>query len=530
MGIRKTISILLLLSLPGINSFGQISPGDLSDYHAHLEGIANCTKCHILGQKVSNEKCLDCHTELKSRIAGKKGYHASSEILGRECVSCHSDHHGRNFEMIRFDEKAFNHKLTGYELEGAHAEQKCIACHKKEFIADQKIRDKKYTYLGLGTDCLACHADYHQNTLSSRCADCHGFNKFKPASGFDHSNTRFSLDGKHRDVECIKCHRIETRDGTPFQVFAGVTFSNCTSCHTDVHNNRFGQDCRQCHSEESFHVIKGMSSFDHSKTDYPLEGRHQLVKCSGCHRTKYTDPLRHDKCSECHTDYHREQFARQGSKPDCSWCHNTKGFSMTSFTIERHNEGAFVLDGAHLATPCIVCHKKDDRWEFRDIGIRCADCHQDLHRNYLDEKYYPEAKCTACHSASSWRDIMFDHIVTGWELKGSHKRQTCRACHFPETSPGRSTQRFKDLNPDCTTCHSDVHRGQFASNGRTDCSRCHGSDGWTPEGFDHNAARFILDGKHKDVACVKCHILVKEGETVYRKYKFEDISCEACHR
>jgi len=103
----------------------QISPGELAEVHAHLEGISNCTKCHTLGDKVSNEKCLDCHTELKARIDQNKGNHASAEIKGKACVTCHNDHHGRKFEIIRFDKDKFDHKLAGFEVLGAHAKKTC---------------------------------------------------------------------------------------------------------------------------------------------------------------------------------------------------------------------------------------------------------------------------------------------------------------------------------------------------------------------------------------------------------------------
>ena len=106
----------------------QLSPGDLASPHAHLEGIANCTKCHVIGNKVTNEKCLACHKEIDSRIDQRKGYHASSEVAGKDCFACHSDHHGRNFEIVRFDKEKFNHQLTGYKLTGAHLRQDCKAC------------------------------------------------------------------------------------------------------------------------------------------------------------------------------------------------------------------------------------------------------------------------------------------------------------------------------------------------------------------------------------------------------------------
>ncbi len=71
-----------------------------------------------------------------------------------------------------------------------------------------------------------------------------------------------------------------------------------------------------------------------------------------------------------------------------SKCHSTLGFNRSSFTIERHNNSPFQLSGGHLATPCITCHKKNDKWSFREIGLKCVDCHKDAHEPNLDKKYY----------------------------------------------------------------------------------------------------------------------------------------------
>ena len=67
--INRFLLMIVILNY-GYSLFAQISPGDLAQPHAHLEGMSNCTKCHILGEKVSNDLCLDCHTELKTRIDG----------------------------------------------------------------------------------------------------------------------------------------------------------------------------------------------------------------------------------------------------------------------------------------------------------------------------------------------------------------------------------------------------------------------------------------------------------------------------
>ncbi|HEX6890742.1 MAG TPA: cytochrome c family protein, partial [Chryseolinea sp.] len=141
--------VLLLLMLSTLSGFGQLSPGDLSQAHAKLEGMSNCTQCHDLGKKVNNNKCLECHKEIKILIGQNKGYHASSEAKSKDCFSCHSEHHGRKFDMVRFDEKKFNHDLTKYKLEGAHATIECKECHRPDNIQDASIRKKKDTFLGL---------------------------------------------------------------------------------------------------------------------------------------------------------------------------------------------------------------------------------------------------------------------------------------------------------------------------------------------------------------------------------------------
>lgn len=528
-------SLALLAMLAGIPVLAQLSPGELSKVHAHLEGLSNCTKCHILGKKVSNQKCLDCHTELKSRIAANKGYHSSPEIKGKECVVCHSDHHGLNFQIIRFAAEKFNHDLTGFRLTGAHAKKECGDCHKTDFIKDAAVKKKNFTYLGLEPSCLACHADYHQQTLSTRCSDCHGADAFKPAVNFDHGRAKFQLVGRHRDVPCISCHRTIIKNEQKFQEFKGVRFGNCTDCHKDVHNNKFGQNCTQCHTEQSFSSIKGVKDFDHDKTDFRLEGKHRGVVCSACHKTKYTNALKYGRCSDCHADYHKSQFARNGLSPDCSQCHTVNGFSEFTFTLEQHNKSVFQLKGAHLATPCFACHKRntvktDTAWNFREIGKRCADCHENLHKNFISEKFFPEASCDSCHKEARWSEINFDHRKTSFELTGSHATKGCRDCHFRKDAGGTVLQKFSGLSANCADCHKDVHAKQFDRNGLTDCGRCHDPLAFRPAAkFDHNKTLFPLDGKHKDVACAKCHKATTENGVVFILYKIKEFKCENCH-
>lgn len=608
---RRGISHLVLVAISYLvvgNMHAQLSPGDLTRYHAHLEGVMNCTKCHDLGDKVSNNKCLDCHKELKVRIDQRKGYHVSSEVAGKDCFACHSEHHGRSFEIVRFDEDAFNHAKTGYTLTGAHLRQDCKACHTDEHIASAEIKKKEYTYLGLSTSCTSCHTDVHQNTLSTNCASCHTTDAFKPAPLFDHSKTEFPLKGKHKQVDCRSCHTVTFENGALYQRFSGVAhntcaschsdphagsfgtkcsechneesftsisgskfnhaqtgfplrgkhkqvdcrechqldgnvnassvfqdfkgkdFNNCALCHNDVHEAKFGVDCKQCHTEESFNKLLNAANFNHALTGFELRGKHAGVDCRKCHESRMTDPLPHMMCMDCHEDFHEGQFAHMGSGNDCASCHTESGFEGSTFTMERHDQSAFPLTGAHLATPCFACHLDENRWVFNDLGTSCNECHTNVHNGVLSAEFYPGYDCTTCHTTDRWASVDFDHTQTDFALQGGHASIQCIACHKQdEQGATRKVVALTAVDANCTSCHSDVHEGQFMLQGQTDCRKCHDFAAWLPTQFDHNTARFKLEGAHQRLDCKVCHINEERDGKAYTIYKLDKLDCIDCH-
>ena len=257
--------------------------------------------------------------------------------------------------------------------------------------------------------------------------------------------------------------------------------------------------------------------------------------CSSCHKSKLTNALKFGRCTDCHTDYHKGQFAVQGIAPDCSQCHTPGGFTEFTYTVEQHNSGVFPLKGSHLATPCFACHKKaisptDTAWHFREIGRKCADCHQNIHKDLISEKYFPDASCNSCHTENRWSVISFSHEKTNFELSGAHAKKSCRDCHFKKESGGADRQQFRGLPVTCSNCHTDIHQKQFENNGVTDCSRCHDPVAFKPASkFDHGKTLFPLDGRHKDVTCNKCHKVSPERGVNFVLYKIKDFKCENCH-
>lgn len=164
------------------------------------------------------------------------------------------------------------------------------------------------------------------------------------------------------------------------------------------------------------------------------------------------------------------------------------------------------------------------------MGRQCIDCHKDIHEGYINEKYYPQKACNQCHVEEAWTSVKFEHTLTGFTLQGKHDKISCTDCHKPDpvqTEPKKVA--FTGLKQDCTTCHDNIHDRQFDVEGVTDCKRCHKFEAWKPSAFDHNTARFVLDGAHKDVACAKCHTAeIVEGKQVV-KYRLEKFECATCH-
>lgn len=503
--------------------------------------MGNCTSCHTMGKSLSNDNCLQCHKEIQSRVEKKRGFHFP--VREKQCTECHKEHHGRNFELIRFDKKQFNHAETGFILEGKHAQISCEQCHRKKNLFDSDVKKfpetrKEKTFLGLSKDCLQCHNDEHRGQFAIGCVQCHSMNSWKPASKFLHEKTRFILNGSHSSVACSQCHKRQG-DSTAAIQYSKIEFSSCRSCHNDPHGGKFKQECSQCHSTESWHTVRS-GVFDHSSTKFPLLGRHSALKCEQCHQKNRVQRnvsgetgfkiTRFQKCSFCHDDAHAQQFQTRKDKGECESCHTVDGFSPSRFDLGAHSNTRFLLTGSHKAIPCGQCHrdeltrsksKKRFQW---NVEIQCMLCHNDVHAGQFKGRM--KNGCETCHSAESWQTVSFSHDKTNFPLRGKHSTVQCVQCH---TIKNGVTQ-FVGLKTSCNHCHADRHAGQFSARDGTLCERCHTERGWKLLMFDHNTqSRFALTGKHIAVQCEKCHkeTIMNNKRTI--KYKPMEAACTDCH-
>lgn len=531
---------ILLYAFSGI-LFAQISPGELTNAHKELEGMDNCTKCHTIGKALSNDNCLSCHEEIKTRVLQKKGYHAS--VAGKQCVECHKEHHGRNFAIVHFDKSKFDHSQTGYKLENKHASIQCEQCHTPAKITAKDIRAfsaerKTKTLLGISQECRSCHADEHKGQFTASCNQCHDTKEWKHTAKFSHERARFHLVGAHAAVQCQQCHKKTWADGTAIQ-FTKMEFASCASCHTDPHKGKFKQACDQCHTPASWQQIKG-KLFNHSFTQFPLKGKHALLKCEQCHAKNKKDKnaageigfkiTQFKECKNCHADAHAEQFGHRADGGRCESCHTENGFTPSTFSFAEHTKVRFTLTGAHAAIPCIKCHA-DNKVRAKSTKIfhwneipSCTTCHTDIHKGQFAARM--TNGCETCHSTQSWQEVSFSHAKTNFPLRGKHAAIPCSQCHKAE----KGFVHYKGVKKECNACHKDQHAEQFAKNGTTMCEPCHTDNSWRPAQFEHNTqSRFALTGKHAAVPCNQCHKQGVINRQITVIYKPLGTTCVDCH-
>ncbi|MEW5798933.1 MAG: cytochrome C [Bacteroidota bacterium] len=519
----------------------QISPGELSNAHKNLEGIDNCTKCHTIGKSLSNDNCLNCHGEIRSRIQSKKGYHAT--VATKQCVDCHKEHHGRNFSIIHFNKAAFDHAQVGFVLENKHASLQCEQCHTSTKIIAKDIRAlsaerKMTTMLGLSNECSSCHTDEHKGQFTASCDQCHGTKEWKHALKFSHDKARFQLIGAHTRVECLQCHKRTWANETAIQ-FVKMEFGSCASCHADPHKGKFKQECSQCHTPASWQQIKG-KKFNHALTQFPLKGKHAALKCEQCHAKNKKEKniageigfkiTQFKECRNCHSDAHAKQFDHRSDTGRCESCHTENGFVPATFSIAEHQKSRFVLNGAHGAVPCTKCHldgqvnaKSTKIFHWTEMPA-CTTCHVDIHKGQFALRM--TNGCETCHTTSSWQELLFTHEKTGFPLRAKHAVIRCSQCH----TLNNGVVQYSGIKKECNACHTDQHAGQFAAKGKTECELCHSEKSWRPAQFDHNTrSRFALTGKHAVLPCNQCHKQGTVNGQLTIIYKPLGTTCVDCH-
>ncbi len=548
--LRALVVLALLLGVrPAVaGDFFASSPGPLANSHASLDDQNHCNDCHVDGSKdVSNDKCLNCHDhqDLKTRISQGKGFHASSGVKGKDCKTCHLDHKGKGYDIMGWKsvpggQKAFNHDLAGWPLNGKHAQTDCEDCHKAKNKAGLK------TYMGTDRLCgsSGCHNNDQPHKFERKdmlqCERCHGESVWKPAKPesarkFNHNDRKDSamaLYGSHQDVACTKCH--------PKSVF-NMPFPDPDSCgnsgcHASPHDGHlFGKrECEWCHSP-TFKTLKDQK-FDHSgKTRFDLGPAHRGIPCYNCHTKALGEGKPTGACEQCHAkdNKHGDRFSQFGSPvPKCGVCHPSGGPKFTPKIFNHARNTGFNLTGKHGDISCRKCHRGKGPADFEKLPnivpsgggrVECMNCHEhkQVHdRQYTNNSCTTKTGASGCHSDAGKMEFNYKNLTeryhgaaSAFPLTKGHKGVPCGDCHTGRKSKGTTT--FDKIPADCNAggkCHEDsLHKGSLGEG----CVTCHASGIWDAVKFDHNepfpddaegeVKSFPLKGEHLKNDCEDCH-------------------------
>ena len=571
------------------------SPGTLATVHGRipeLVGRSSCAQCHggLLGGMA--QACLDCHEAIDAQIAAGQGVHgAVGRERARQCALCHSEHHGPTFDLVNrasfaqigaSSAQEFDHAFIGWEMNGAHLEQDCAACH--EFAEIDVLPEGAARFVGLDKNCATCHEDPHAGTLGRDCAQCHGQESVDDLHFGGHEEW-LPLVGGHAAANCRDCHAQDSARSLEALALGAAPKSRrgCIACHESPHSEGFttrvakstGRDpargCVACHETEHDSFVDEEMQVTpqlHAQSGFRLVEPHEDVICAQCHDPALDDVAarypgrRPNACVECHDDPHDGQF---GSGPfaaaGCIACHAKTHFDPHTFDLDKHGRTAMPLTGAHAETACEACHRAPAPGaarRFHATNFRCEACHADAHeeffRGFAAELAAEEmGDCAACHGTDAFDDVpeeSFDHAKwTGFPLRGAHAQSACAICHEASAEPNEVGRTFGTVDrifgtfergDGCSVCHVDPHRGSFdvgkrpaVFEGRTGCARCHDETSFRalPYGFHHvRWTGFALRAAHQKLACSQCHAPMRPADELGRTWSpAPGTGCADCH-
>lgn len=263
-----------------------------------------CEDCHAQSMtRFDAGQCTTCHLKDKPDLM-----RAHVAAFGERCAACHDG-------VDRFSTGRFDHRSTGFALEGKHAATGCELCH-------AGVRDMA----GFGeakSACVDCHADAgsraHAGKLGDDCAACHGVAAWKPAT-FDHASTDFPLTGKHTTVPCAQCHHDDLKAPLP---------TGCADCHKAPASHAaegYGADCTECHDTQDWGAV---GAKNHTfPLNHGVERGGKNTACKTCHPASYKQYT----CFNCHEHepgamlrLHRHETRARTMEQirDCVRCHKT---------------------------------------------------------------------------------------------------------------------------------------------------------------------------------------------------------------
>ncbi len=286
-------------------------------------------------------------------------------------------------------------------------------------------------------------------------------------------------------------------------IVLSILFSLSAFAQQSPHGAQLKIDCSECHSTGSWQVNVLTNTFDHSSTEFSLQGQHSQIDCKMCHVSlAFSDEKGKTNCTSCHLDVHQQFLGN-----DCEQCHSSQTWIINDVK-EIHLNSRFPLVGSHSNADCFDCHLSENLLQFRPIGIECFDCHRadylaTTSPNHQNAGY--STYCLDCHNmlSAEWSSVGSEHEF--FPLTDGHSIDDCYACH--------TSGSYTTLFPECESCHLNNYNAALnpphaSNNFSVNCLECHTiNPGWTPATFDIHNEFYILEGAHAIFAneCLECH-------------------------
>ena len=243
--------------------------------------------------------------------------------------------------------------------------------------------------------------DMPHERLNRPCKDCHEESNWYTIH-FDHQQTDYWLVEKHQGVPCLLCHDIKD-----FQEVEIV----CSGCHEDVHQEKLGKQCEQCHSPSGWEVFD--VSRAHARTTFPLIGAHSRLDCRACHvgeiEGEFT--MLQSACFACHGELYRQTqnpvHTEMGFSLKCDECHSM--FDWHSADFSKHESFFPIFSGAHAGRwqNCTTCHFQAGNYREFSCYLNCHEHNKsstDGHHREVRGYQYDSHFCYSCHPGGKGGD------------------------------------------------------------------------------------------------------------------------------
>jgi hypothetical protein len=450
----------------------------------------------------------------------------------------------------------------------------CASCHEPVLRQIEQQRGLHGTLPAEAPrDCVACHAEHRGADFEIAGARAFAAAGIPDWQQYDHAPLAFTLQGKHVELACTRCHVDAEAQPLPagHARFSGLD-QDCASCHEDPHGGRITRACADCHGQAD--AFERVAAFSHAGS-FPLVGAHGAPSCLECHPRDGAhavevlagpgSPPQERACSECHRTPHATGFIEASARTaglaagaSCALCHDALHASFASpaatLTVEQHAASGFALDAPHARQDCEECHapRAEGPFASADFASRypgrsaddCAACHADPHAGEFERGAFSGRRCVDCHATHEFRPSRFDadmHALSGFALSDSHALPQCADCHRVATPVVGQPVRFDAVSGECATCHVDAHAGAFAlTSAAAGCAACHAPTHFSAiraGSFDHEQdARFALLGAHAALDCESCHPRTVEPDASGRRFgrvvaahDSSGFACASCH-